>query len=259
MNSKHDISRETEFEQKVIESFSKHVRSYDRNAQLQKAMAERLAALIPLPFPGEILEIGCGTGLFTRHLLARTPSALILNDIAPKMIDYLKDHLALPMATRFLSGNAETLAIPRIKLVAGNAVFQWFQHPENTLKHFHAALKNKGYLAFSTFGPRTLEEFRSTADIEGPTHLISQKRWKTLLTRAGFELQAFETENRQIFFENTRGLVRNLQQIGAAPLRVMKPGELKQLMREYDRNYGSPQGVYTQWEMYYFFAQKRKS
>jgi len=247
---------ESEFEQKVIESFSKHVRTYDRNAQLQRSMAERLAALIPHPLPEKILEIGCGTGLFTRHLLAQRPSGLILNDIAPKMIDYLKNHLSLPRGTRFQIGNAESLHVPRVQLIAGNAVFQWFQHPETTLKLFHAALEKNGFLAFSTFGPGTLEEFRNTARIEGPTNLLSQKRWKTLLTQAGFECRVFESESRQIFFPDTRGLVRNLQQIGAAPLRIMKPGELKRLMREYDQNYSSPQGVYTHWEMYYCLAVK---
>lgn len=248
---------EPEFEQRVIESFSKHVKTYDRHAQLQRSMAERLAALIPNPFPQKILEIGCGTGVFTRHLLARSPSTLILNDIAPLMIEHLKDHLEVPPNSKFLEGNAERIQIPKVKLIAGNAVVQWFQNPSNTLQRFHASLEKEGYLAFSTFGPKTLEEFRSTAQFQGPTHLLSQKRWKTLLTQAGFELQTFQTETRQIFFQNTQSLIKNLQQIGAAPLRILKPGELRQLIRDYDREYSSPQGVYTHWELFYFFARKR--
>jgi malonyl-ACP O-methyltransferase BioC len=247
---------EPDFEQSVIESFSKHVKTYDRHAQLQRSMAERLAALIPNPFPQKILEIGCGTGVFTRHLLARSPSTLILNDIAPLMIEHLKNHLEVPSSSKFLAGNAERIQTPRVKLIAGNAVFQWFQNPQKTLQRFHSALEKEGYLAFSTFGPRTLEEFRSTAQFEGPTHLHSQKRWKTLLTQAGFELLTFQTETRQIFFQNTQGLIKNLQQIGAAPLRILKSGELRQLIRDYDREYSSPQGVYTNWELFYFFACK---
>lgn len=252
-------SADADFEQKVIKSFSRHVKTYDRNAQLQRSMAERLATLIPNPFPQKILEIGCGTGMFTRHLLARDPSSLILNDIAPPMIEYLRSHLNLPAKTKFLAGNAESVTIPKVKLIAGNAVFQWFQHPEVTLKRLYASLDQKGYLAFSTFGPKTLEEFRSTAHIEGPTHLLSQKRWKTLLTQSGFNLISFESESRQIFFPDTRGLMKNLQQIGAAPMPVLNAGKLKQLMQEYDQKYASPQGVYTNWELYYFFAGKGTS
>jgi len=247
---------EPDFEQKVIESFSKHVKTYDRHAQLQRSMAERLAALIPNPFPHKILEIGCGTGVFTRHLLARSPSNIILNDIAPLMIEHLKNHLEVPLNTKTLAGNAERIQVPKVRLIAGNAVFQWFQNPQKTLQRFHSALEKEGYLAFSTFGPKTLEEFRSTAQFEGPTHLHSQKRWKTLLTQAGFELLTFQTETRQIFFQNTQSLIKNLQQIGAAPLRILKSGELRQLIRDYDREYSSSQGVYTNWELFYFFARK---
>jgi pentose-5-phosphate-3-epimerase len=136
-------------------------------------------------------------------------------------------------------------------------VFQWFQNPQNTLKRFHSSLEKEGYLAFSTFGPQTLEEFRRTAQFQGPTHLLSQKRWKTLLTQAGFELLEFQIETRQIFFQNTQSLIKNLQQIGAAPLRILKSGELRQLIRDYDREYSSPQGVYTNWELFYFFARKK--
>ena len=60
-------------ESRIIESFSKYVKSYDRNALLQKTMGERLAVLLPNPLPSPVLEMGCGTGLFTRHLLALRP------------------------------------------------------------------------------------------------------------------------------------------------------------------------------------------
>ena len=249
---------EPDFEQSVIESFSKHVKTYDRHAQLQRSMAERLAALIPNPFQHKVLELGCGTGVFTRHLLARAPSTIILNDIAPLMIDHLRNHLEVPSNSKILAGNAERIQIPKVKLITGNAVFQWFQDPQKALQKFHASLEKEGYLAFSTFGPKTLEEFRSTAQFEGPTHLHSQKKWKTLLKQAGFELLSFQSETRQIFFQNTQGLIKNLQQIGAAPLRILKPGELRQLIRDYDREYSSSQGVYTNWELFYFFAQKGK-
>lgn len=249
-------SSEPDFEQRVIESFSKRVKTYDRHAQLQRSMAERLAALIPNPFPKKILEIGCGTGVFTRHLLARSPSNIFLNDIAPLMIEHLKNHLEVPPNSKILPGNAERIQIPKVKLIASNAVFQWFQNPQNTLHRFHSSLEKEGYLAFSTFGPKTLEEFRRSAKLTGPTQLHSQKKWKTLLAQAGFKLLTFQAETRQIFFQNTQGLIKNLQQIGAAPLRILKSGELRQLIRDYDREYSSSQGVYTNWELFYFFARK---
>ena len=48
----------SEIESRIIESFSKHVKTYDRHAQLQKSMAERLASLLPFPLPSKVLELG---------------------------------------------------------------------------------------------------------------------------------------------------------------------------------------------------------
>ncbi|MCF8720631.1 methyltransferase domain-containing protein [Nitrospina gracilis] len=260
MNANHKTSRgrgEDEFESSLIQSFSKHVRTYDKNAQLQKTMAERLAALLPPTLPEPVLELGCGTGLFTRHLLTRGAEKLILNDIAPAMIEYLKEHLDLPEATRFVEGNAERLEFPPAGLIAANAVFQWFQHPQHTLETLHRSLPQGGQIVFSTFGPETLQEFRDSGGLEGPTHLLSLDKWKALLTRCGFQWQAAERESREIFFPGTRHLIRNLQQIGAAPLRMMKTGELRRLIETHDRNFSTPQGVYTHWELYYFSAVKK--
>ena len=65
----------------IASNFSKYARSYDRHARLQKMMAERLASFLPKEIPNKVLEIGCGTGLFTKHLLAHQIKQIFLNDI----------------------------------------------------------------------------------------------------------------------------------------------------------------------------------
>ena len=99
------------FEEKIIESFSKYARSYDRYAILQRSMAERLASYLPETTPTYIIELGCGTGLFTRHLLTLPIKYLTLNDISSAMIDILKNNLELPNSTKFLIGNAESISM----------------------------------------------------------------------------------------------------------------------------------------------------
>ena len=83
------------FEKKIVESFSKYARSYDRYAYLQKSMAERLASYLPEKVPSHIIELGCGTGLFTRHLLTLPINKITLNDISPAMIAILKSQLKI--------------------------------------------------------------------------------------------------------------------------------------------------------------------
>ena len=247
-----------DFESRLIQSFSKHVKTYDQFAQIQKSMAERLASLLPDTQAQKTLEIGCGTGIFTRHLLARTNAKLVLNDIAPAMIDHLKTQLDLPPNTKFVIGNAERIRFPKVQLIASNAVFQWFQNPEKAIHDLSQCLVINGKLVFSTFGPRTLQDFREIAEISGPTHLVPGRKWKIMLAKSGLKLIDFYSEMRLIFFPSTRNLMKNLQQIGAAPLRLMNPGQLRRIMKTYDTRFASPRGVYTGWELYFFSAEKIK-
>lgn len=245
-----------DFEARLIESFSKHVKSYDRHAQLQKTMAERLASMVPENLSGTVIELGCGTGVFTRHLLTRPIRKLILNDIAPAMIEHLRDHLRLPPQTQTIIGNAEHIRFEAADLIAANAVFQWFHSHQNTLTGLAGSLKKNGTLIFSTFGPGTLQEFRETASLESPANLKSFDQWKNIIARAGLTLGKSYSEVRKTFSSSTLTLIRNLQQIGAAPLPMMKPGSLRRLIRTYDENYATGQGVYATWEILFFSASR---
>ena len=234
------------------DSFSKHAKSYDRYAHLQKSMAERLASYLPIPLPDNILEIGCGTGLFSRHLLTQPIKILILNDIAPGMLEILKTSIPLSENIKILPGNAERIVFDNIDLICANAVFQWFQKPQETLMKLNQALTRNGNLIFSTFGPKTLVEFREAAGMVSPIELYKKETWAKMIRGAGFIIKFFDVETRKIFFPNTRSLLKNLQQIGATPIRMVKTGGLRKLIRDYDSRFSTSSGVYATWELYYF-------
>ena len=239
-------------DENLINSFSKHAKSYDRYAQLQKSMAERMASLLPIPLPDYVLEIGSGTGLFTRHLLTQPIRQLILNDIAPGMLEILNNSLSLPKNTKIISGNAEHIDFENMDLICANAVFQWFRKPQETLKKLNQALKGKGKLIFSTFGPRTLVEFREAASLVSPINLYTNETWTKMIHNSGFAIKNCDVEIRKIFSPSTLTLLKNLQQIGAAPIRMLKTGGLRKLIRDYDSKFSTSQGVYATWELYYF-------
>ena len=241
-------------EDRIIKSFSKYAKSYDRHAALQKNMAERLASMLPEQFPDCATELGCGTGLFTRHLLAQSFQQLILNDISPSMMNQLQENMTLPKNTKLIVGNAEKVEYLPTDLIVANAVFQWFADPGKTLNHLVKNLNSKGHLVFSTFGPGTLKEFRETACMESPATLFSHQQWENMIQQAGLTVQESHTEFRKSFFPSTRALIRNLQQIGAAPFPMLKSGGLRKLIRTYDENFSTEQGVYVIWELLYFSA-----
>jgi malonyl-CoA O-methyltransferase len=243
---------------KIVESFSKHAKTYDRRAFLQKNMAERLAALIPEEKFDSILEIGCGTGLFTRHLLTLSPKKLILNDISSAMIDCLVTQFELPSSAKIFIGDAEKLDFPKPNLVAANAVFQWLNSPESTLKKMFDLQPKDGCIIFSVFGPKTLFELREMASINSASKLISLSGWKTILMNAGYKITKAEKEMRKVFFPSAGELIKNLQQTGASPFSKLKAGTLRKLLRDYDSTFSTSQGIYSTWELYFLSAKKNK-
>jgi len=252
----HSLKTPADIEAQIVNSFSKYAKSYDRHAQLQKTMAERLASMLPEPLPYCVTELGCGTGVFTRHLLARPAGKLVLNDISSRMMDRLKEGMTLPENTELIIGNAERVEFFPTDLIVGNAVFQWFADPQKTLDHLLQYMNPGGGLVFSTFGPETLKEFRATGSLDSPSTLHSLREWKIMIEKAGLNLKESHLELRKSFFPGTRALIRNLQQIGAAPFRLLKPGGLRQLIRDYDEKYAGEQGVYVTWELLYFSAHR---
>ena len=79
----------------IAQSFGARAASYDEHADLQRAVAERLARLLPQLAAPRVLELGCGTGLFSRHLLARYPDGTFLfTDLAPSMVEQCRLNLA---------------------------------------------------------------------------------------------------------------------------------------------------------------------
>ena len=89
-------------------------------------ICKEICSKIKLKQSDTILELGCGTGVFTRHLLTMTINKLTLNDISPVMINTLKSRLSIPSNTKFLIGNAEKISLEKTDLICANAVFQWF-------------------------------------------------------------------------------------------------------------------------------------
>ena len=194
---------ENNISQKIGRNFSKYAHTYDTHAQLQKLMAEKLASFLPNPTPEQILEIGCGTGLFTKYLLAKPAKKIFLNDISPGMIKHMRLKISLPPYSQIILGNAELLKFQMVDMIAANAVFQWFKNPRVVLGRLNSYIKENGSLVFSTFGPSTLAELRKLTQLQSPALLLSKNEWCKLIKEAGFTVNLSTKESHKSFFPNT--------------------------------------------------------
>lgn len=145
--------------QAIIRNFSRYAHLYDEYAQVQTGIALELLSRIDRNGFKNILEIGCGTGNYTKALRAKFKEADITAvDISDKMISIAKNKLN-PERTNFILADAENMSLPgKFDLVTSNASFQWFGDLNSALANYKKLLSKDGRILFSLFGRDTFCE-----------------------------------------------------------------------------------------------------
>ncbi|OGQ97526.1 MAG: hypothetical protein A2521_10030 [Deltaproteobacteria bacterium RIFOXYD12_FULL_57_12] len=156
--------------EKIRKKFSRAAVTYDSHALIQQETARQMAELAAknaesAPFRN-ILELGCGTGNYTRMLAERFPTARILAiDFSEEMLAAARVKLAAFSNTVFLRADCERyLEMACCKtseswhLITANGTLQWFSNIEKTLTNISRLLAADGLFTGTIFGPRTLEE-----------------------------------------------------------------------------------------------------
>ena len=151
----------------VKKQFEKSMPEYDKNAVVQKLMAEKLISSLTAAAGSNfdnILEAGAGTGLLTKQTAARlTFKKYYANDIVEKAENYLKSILSDCI---FICGNAQKIKPPvKMDLIISNAMFQWFSNPDKVLAYYRTLLNPSGIIAFSTFSSDNFKEIKSLTGI----------------------------------------------------------------------------------------------
>ena len=65
-----------------------------------------------------------------------------------------------------------------------------------------------------------LAELRNVTQLKSPALLLSKNEWCKLIEEAGFTVNLSTKESHKTFFPSTLSLLKNLQQIGAAPTQM---------------------------------------
>ncbi len=210
---------------RAVASAFAQAHEYQQRAEVQRRVAGLLAeevAGFDLPQRPRILEIGCGTGFLSRHLLKLFPDAsLLLTDIAPAMLSRCQASLGGidPERVGFAIMDGENITHPGLfDLIVSSLAFQWFGDPLGNLENLVAKLAPGGCVAFMTLGDQSFREWRDLcAENEIPCGLHDypdMAAWRRAWPDGG---RGIMTENRiSVEHPSPQAFLRELKKIGAA-------------------------------------------
>jgi len=224
---------------RIAEAFSRSAHRYEQASQLQAEVATALAhmAVKDLPEAPRILEIGCGTGGLTRHLLDEiSDGTFLITDIAPTMVETCRERCADPRATfAHMDGEHPDLGDGQYDLIVSSLAMQWFADLRGGIAVLSRHLVPGGRLVFSTLGHDTFINWRKAhADLglkdgtpDYPTPQAVGRMWP----KNG---QGRVCESRiERPYDNARTFARRLKTIGAntpaAGHRPLSPKAFRQI------------------------------
>ncbi len=215
----------------VAASFSRAAESYDAVAELQRNVGTQLLARLPASLqPRRWLDLGCGTGHFTRALAERyAPSEGLAVDIAEGMLRHARPQGG---AAHFIAGDAEALPLhdASVDLLFSSLALQWCGDFPRVLSEAQRVLRPGGVLAFTSLCVGTLQELRdSWLAVDGFVHVNRFRRfedYQQLCAASGLQVLTLQREAEVLHFPDLRSLTTSLKELGAHNLNPGRPGGL---------------------------------
>ncbi|HKO88929.1 MAG TPA: malonyl-ACP O-methyltransferase BioC [Burkholderiales bacterium] len=244
------------------QSFDQAAATYDSAASLQRKAAKHLLSKLDRSLSPQVaLDLGCGTGHAGTLFVQRFP-----------LTRFLYTDLAFSMARQAAEGglaicadaNALPFADACVDLLWSNLMMQWCNDLPHTFAQMHAVCRPGATLAFSTFGPATLQELRNSFD-DGYTHVnrfVAAHEIEAQLETAGFAGVQLESQRRVVHYAEVLVLMRELKFLGANNATSGRARGLtgrhrwRQMIARYER-LRSGAGLPATYELIFVIARKR--
>lgn len=250
----------------VAASFSRAAVSYDSVAQLQRDVGSALLEQLPASLqPSNWLDLGSGTGYFSRMLEQRYPQRVGLAvDIAEGMLRHACEQGG---AHYHVAGDAERLPLREasVGLIFSSLAVQWCGDFAGVLSEARRVLQPGGVLAFASLCVGTLQELRdSWQAVDGLVHVNRFRPfedYQRLCLASGMPVLALERRPHVLLYPDVRSLTHELKALGAHNLNPGRPtgltgrARMQGLLQAYER-FRQPQGLPATYQVVYGVLQK---
>ncbi|MFY7697980.1 MAG: malonyl-ACP O-methyltransferase BioC [Legionella sp.] len=149
----------------ICNSFNAHAADYEKAAKIQYEIGERLFERLAYLMikPRYILDLGCGTGIFSARLKKLYPEAVIISfDLAYAMLQQTKNKQGWLKKWPLVNGDMLNMPFsPGVfDLVFANQVVHWSDSLARIFGEISRVMNINGCLMFSTLGPDTFLELK---------------------------------------------------------------------------------------------------
>lgn len=213
--------------------FDQKAFQYHEKASIQKKVADWFSQWIDKDCSRLAgLELGAGTGLFTRHLAVRSFREFCATDISQSMLHEGK--VRLPNICWEIQ-DAWRLEARKADRVYACSLLQWANDPIRVLSIWRDALLENGRLLVCFFIEGSLEEF-TRLDSRFPAFpWKGEKEWVEIFRAANLDIVRSETRTDIMTYESPRAALRQIHDIGAISENRMKPSVLKRLLEDLEK------------------------
>jgi len=214
----------------VRRNFSRAASVYEAAAVLPREISSRMLERLDYVKiePKRVLDLGCGTGVSLNALSERYPKSQVLGaDFSEAMLQagrsgrsplrWLLPFLRANKAS-LIAAEASMLPFPAgsIGLLWSNLVLHWLDDPLRALREIHRVLDVGGLLMFSTLGPDTLKELR-TSFSDGYAHtqrFTDMHDIGDMLIECGYSDPVMDVETLTLTYSGIDDLFKDLRQNG---------------------------------------------
>ncbi len=147
----------------IEKKFQNSIDFYDKNALIQKIMADKLVSLIEKKKFENIFEIGSYSGILTKKVIEKFDFE---NYLALDIVDSFEKIKNLSPKIKFEKCDIENFKTEeKFDLIIANASLQWCNDFEGVVKKLKTFLKKDGILAITIFSTDNFFEIRDTFNI----------------------------------------------------------------------------------------------